>query len=55
MGRPPLPPGQKLSKHVMVRFTEAEYEGLEAAAKGKPVSTIAREVLLRWAKGRRRR
>jgi hypothetical protein len=55
LGRPPLPPKERLSERLMLRLTQEELALLESAAKGEPVSTWAREVLVRHAKGRRRR
>jgi hypothetical protein len=34
----------------MIRVTDAEYELIESASGEKPVSTCAREVLVRWAR-----
>jgi hypothetical protein len=39
----------------MVMLTDEEYEQLVDAAQGQPLATIAREVLARWLKSRRRR
>jgi hypothetical protein len=55
MGRPPLPPDEKLSRQLVVRFTQAEFEQLEAAAQGKALGPILRELGVRWARGRRQR
>jgi hypothetical protein len=51
MGRPPLPPAERMDKQVKIRFTAAEREELERAADGN-TAAWAREVLLRAAKRR---
>jgi hypothetical protein len=53
MGRPPLPPEVKLSERILIRLSKAELAAIETAAKGQPVATVAREVLVKWARRRR--
>lgn len=56
MGRPPKDPSERQRNRVIVMLTDGEYEQLLECAKGEPLGTVAREVLVRWAtKGRRPR
>ena len=52
LGRPPKPKGEKQSKHVMVRFTPAEYRAFAAYAKRRdqPLAVALRELALRAVK-----
>jgi len=52
MGRPPLPPEERMNTQLKIRFTAAERADLDRAAGDDETSTWAREVLLRAAKRR---
>ncbi len=45
-GRKPLPPDERRSRQVMVRFTEGDFAALEAAAGDEGVSGFIRRVVL---------
>lgn len=50
MGRPPLPPGAKLSRAVLLHLTEAEYQEFAAGAKATE-QAITRFILEPWRSG----
>jgi hypothetical protein len=53
MGRPPLPPGERLDKMLKIRFSASERQELDDAAKPDETSTWARRLLLKAAKRRK--
>ena len=46
-GRKPRPPELHRRNRLMLNLTDAEYDRLLAAAKGRPPATFAREIVLR--------
>jgi len=53
-GRKPKPREERQSHHLMVTLTEAEHAVLSDAARGAPLGTFARAVLLRSLARRRK-
>ena len=53
MGRPPLPPDERLDKMLKIRLSASDQQELEQAAQPDETSTWARQVLLKAAKRRK--
>ena len=52
-GRKPLSVTERQRNRIMLSFTDAEYEKLEAAAEDQPVAAYARSIVLRSLARRR--
>ena len=54
-GRKPKPPEERKSQSVGVRFTKGEHQALEDAAAGRRVSSLLRDLALRFLARRRKK
>jgi len=53
-GRKPIPLKERRRNRVLLNLTDAEFKWLEHTADGRPVSEVAREIVLRYRDRRRR-